>query len=60
MLLWNLLEFLLWCSGFRIQCCLCSSVALILSLVQWVKDPELLQLQLKFSPWPGNFHMIRV
>ena len=33
-------------------------------MVQWVKDPALLQLQcrsqlwLGFSPWPGNFHML--
>ena len=32
-------------------------------MAQWVKDPVLpqlwsrLQLQLGFSPWPGNFHM---
>ena len=31
---------------------------------QWVKDPVLpalwqrLQLQLRFSPWPRNFHML--
>ena len=33
---------------------------------QWVKDLALLQLwcrsklQLKFSPWPGNFHILKV
>ena len=34
-------------------------------LAQWVKGPELpqlqrkLQLQLGCDPWPGNFHMLR-
>ena len=33
---------------------------------QWVKDPALpqlwhgLQMHLRFSPWPGNFHMLWV
>ena len=27
------------------------------SPVQWIKDPALPQLWLKFNPWPGNFHM---
>ena len=37
-----------------------------LGLVQWVKDPELLQLWhrsqlwLSFDPWSGNFHMLCV
>ena len=36
------------------------------AIVQWVKDPVLLQLwcrlqlRLKFNPWPGNFHIPRV
>ena len=25
-----------------------------------LKDPELLELQMGFSPWPRNFHMSRV
>ena len=34
--------------------------------VEWVKDPALLQLwhrlqlQLRFDPWPKNFHMLQV
>ena len=24
-------------------------------MIQWVKDPALLQLWLGFIPWPGNF-----
>ena len=27
---------------------------------QWVKDLALLQLWLRFHPWPGNFHMPQV
>ena len=29
-------------------------------MVQRVKEPLLLQQQLRFSPWPGNFCMLRV
>ena len=29
-------------------------------LVQWVKDPALLQLLLRFGPWPRNFQMLWV
>ena len=35
-------------------------------MVQWVKEPALmqlwhrLQLQLRFDPWPRNFHMLWV
>ena len=25
-----------------------------------LKDPALLQLRLRFNPWPGNFHMLHV
>ena len=28
------------------------------TLVKWVKDLVLLQLQLTFDPWPRNFHML--
>ena len=27
------------------------------SLVQWIKDPVMPQLQHRFNPWPGNFHV---
>ena len=27
------------------------------AVVQLVKDPALLQLHLRFNPWPKNFHM---
>ena len=37
--------------------CLCGGVGLTHGLVQWVKHPALPQLQLGFSPWPGNFHV---
>ena len=43
--------------------CLCGGTDLIPSLAQWAKDLALLQLwhrlqpQLRFEPWPGNFHM---
>ena len=30
------------------------------TVVQWVKDLALLQLWLRFNPWPGNFHMLWV
>ena len=66
-----LLEFLLCCSGLRIQCVCggsgdCWSMGLILGLVQWVEDLALLQLwcrlqlHLGFDPWPGNFHVLWV
>ena len=44
--------------------CLCGSDGLISSLVQWGKDPALpqpwcsLPMWLRFSLWPGNFHML--
>lgn len=31
-----------------------------LTTAQQVKDLALLQLQLRFNPWPGNFHMPQV
>ena len=43
--------------------CLCSGTGLTPSPGQWVKDPALLQLwhrsqlQLRFDPWPSNFHI---
>ena len=37
---------------------LCGGVGSRPSLVQWVKD--LVLLQLRFHPWPGNFHMPQV
>ena len=27
------------------------------TVAQWVKDPVLPQQQLRFNPWPSNFHM---
>ena len=44
--------------------CLFSGTSSIPSLVQWIKDPvwlqlrHSLQLQLGFTPWPGNFHVL--
>ena len=38
--------------------CVCGDTGSSLSLVQWVKDPAMLQLQPGFNPWPGNFHML--
>ena len=35
------LEFPLWLSRLRIQCCLCEDVDLIPGLAQWLKDPAL-------------------
>lgn len=32
----------------------------ILAVVQRVNDPALLQLRIKFDPWPRNFHALRV
>ena len=32
------MEFLLWLSGLRTQCCLCEDVGSIPGLTQWVKD----------------------
>ena len=55
------LDFLLWCNGLRIQCCLCSmlnrcwGVGLIQVWEQWLKD--LVLLQVRFDPWTGNLHM---
>ena len=43
---------------------LCGGTGMMPSLVQWVKNPMLLQLWhrsqlwLGFDPWPGNFHML--
>ena len=43
--------------------CLCGGAGLIPGPVQWVKNLALLQLwyrshlQLRFDPWPKNFHM---
>ena len=62
----EVLAFSLWCSKLRIWCCLCGGEGSVLSPAQWVEDqalPELWhrsQLQLIFSPWPGNFHMPQV
>lgn len=45
------------------QACFCRGTSLIPSLAHWVKDPALtllwhsLQMQLRFNPWPQNFHM---
>ena len=45
---------------FKIKC------ARVPTVVQWVKElvlPQLWcrsQLWLRFDPWPGNFHMLRV
>ena len=39
------------CSGLRIGSCLCSSVGLIPSLAQWVKDPALSLLWLWLFLW---------
>ena len=30
------------------------------TVIQWVKDPALLQLWLRFDPWPRNFHILQV
>ena len=52
-------EFRLW------PACLYGGTSLIPSLAHWVKDPVLLklrcrvQLQLRFDPWSGDFHMLR-
>ena len=46
--------------------CLCGGTSSIPGLVQWVKDPELLQLWhrswlwLGFSPWLETLHMLLV
>lgn len=59
-------ELLLRCYRLRIQCCPCGGLGSITSLVQWVKDLVLLQLwhilqlQLRFDPWPRHFHMPQV
>ena len=50
-------------TGVNDLACLCGGASSITNLVQWVKDPELLQLWyrsqlwLGFHPWPRNFHM---
>ena len=36
---------------------LCGDSGWILGLAQWVKESALLQLQLQFTSWPGNFHV---
>ena len=63
-------EFLMWCNGLRIQCCLCnrsghsSGVGLIPCLVQYIKDPALPQLwcrselQLRFDSRPGKLAVL--
>ena len=62
----EIMEFLFWCNGLRIQCCLYSGISSVFSLSWWVKDPTLLQLwhrsqlQLRFNPCPRNFDMLRV
>ena len=44
--------------------CFCAGTGSIPDLAQWVKDLTLLQqwrgsqLWFRFSPWPGNFHML--
>ena len=53
-------EFPLWCSQLRIWCCLPGSTGSIPGPVQWVKDPSLSQLWLRFSRWPRNLHMPQV
>ena len=56
-------EFLLWRSKLRIWHCLCHGPCSIPGPALWVKDLVVLwlwrrwQLQLRFDPWPGNFHM---
>jgi len=35
-----------------------NSVQGVPTVVQWVKDPALLQLQPRFNPWPGNSHAV--
>ena len=46
--------------------CLCRGTRSIPSLVQWLKHLVLpylwhrSQMHLRFSPWPGKFHMLRV
>ena len=62
----------LWLSGLRTRCCLCEEAGLSPGLTQWVRDPVLLQVwpghgcgvglqpQLRFNPWPGDFHMPQV
>ena len=58
-------EFPLWCSGLRAQL----TAAAWVTAEAWVRSPAqcrgkeelaLLQLQLGFNPWPGNFHMLQV
>ena len=38
----------------------CRGVGSIPGPARWGKDPVLLQLQLRFNPWPRNFHMPQV
>ena len=40
--------------------CLYGGTGLIPGPVQWLKDLALLQLWLRFSLWPGNFHLLWV
>ena len=50
----------------KIQHCVYSGAGSFPSLVQWVKNPVLLQtwhrsqLRFEFCPWPGNFHILWV
>ena len=59
-------EFLLWHSGLGIQPCICSGTGSKPKPAQWVKNSALphlwcrLQMQLGFSPWIGNFHIVQV
>ena len=54
------------CSMLKIRRCLCGSLDSMPSPVQWIEDLVLPQLWyrsqqwLRFSPWPGNFHVLWV
>ena len=47
--------FPMWHGGLRT--CLISGAVPDQTPAQWVKDPALPQLRLRFDPWPGTFHM---
>ena len=57
-------EFLLWFSGLRIWLQQLESLWEVrVQSPVWctgLKDQALLQLQLRFTPWPRNFHMLQV